>query len=291
MNYIIFDFEWNNAFNYAIKKSINEIIEIGAVKLDRNLNIVDTFKQLIKPKVSRKISSRCKSLTNISMDEIKQNGVPFEDAFRDFARWSGGADSVFLSWSDSDLYVLADNFSKFSTSLHIDDFMKSYCDAQKYCMSYIDEYDGHTQIGLSRCAEIFGIEVDSTKLHRALADCYVTAQCLKAVYDKDKLSDFTKKCDRAFFERLIYKPYYINKVKTDEFDIKSVEHRCSACDCRLKVIKSYENANNTFKSIGVCPECNKKYWLYVRAKKTYDGIVINNRAVPMNKKKANKINT
>ena len=56
MNYIIFDFEWNNAFNYAIKKSINEIIEIGAVKLDRNLNIVDTFKQLIKPKVSRKIS-------------------------------------------------------------------------------------------------------------------------------------------------------------------------------------------------------------------------------------------
>lgn len=291
MNYIIFDFEWNNAFNYAIKKSINEIIEIGAVKLDRNLNIVDTFKQLIKPKVSRKLSSRCKNLTNISMEEIKQSGVPFEEAFRDFARWSGGADSVFLSWSDSDLYVLADNFSKFSTSLHIDDFMKRYCDAQKYCMSYIDECDGHTQIGLSRCAEIFGIKIDALKLHRALADCYVTAECLKAVYDADKLATFTKECDRAFFERLIYKPYYINKPKTDDFNINDVDFVCMNCNCNINVIKGFENANNTFKTIGVCSECNRKFWLYVRAKKTYDGVIVSNRVIPMNKKKARKINS
>lgn len=274
-----------------LKKSINEIIEIGAIKLDRNLNIVDTFKQLIKPKVSRKLSSRCKNLTNISMEEIKLNGVSFETAFADFARWSGGSESVFLSWSDSDLYVLADNFSKFSTSLHIDDFMKHFCDAQKFCMSFIDEYDGHTQIGLSRCAEIFGIQVDSSKLHRALADCYVTAECLKAVFDKDKLSTFTKDCDRAFFERLIYKPYFINKARTDEFDINDVSFKCHICNNKIKVIKAYENANNTFKSIGCCVDCNKKFWLYVRAKRTYDGIVISNRAVPMNKRKANKIDT
>ena len=49
MNFIIFDLEWNNAYNYKLKRGMNEIIEIGAVKLDENLDVVDTFKQLIKP--------------------------------------------------------------------------------------------------------------------------------------------------------------------------------------------------------------------------------------------------
>ena len=47
MNFIIFDLEWNNAYNYKLKHGMNEIIEIGAVKLDENLDVVDTFKQLI----------------------------------------------------------------------------------------------------------------------------------------------------------------------------------------------------------------------------------------------------
>ena len=38
-----------HAYNYKLKRGMNEIIEIGAVKLDENLDVVDTFKQLIKP--------------------------------------------------------------------------------------------------------------------------------------------------------------------------------------------------------------------------------------------------
>ena len=80
MFYVIFDLEWNNAYDYKLRKGMNEIIEIGAVKLDEKLNIVDTFKQLIKPKLSSKLSSRFKNLTHISMDEIKvtstECGIP-----------------------------------------------------------------------------------------------------------------------------------------------------------------------------------------------------------------------
>lgn len=53
MNYIIFDLEWNNAYSYAKKGFMNEIIEIGAVKLNERLEIVDTFKQLILPKITK----------------------------------------------------------------------------------------------------------------------------------------------------------------------------------------------------------------------------------------------
>lgn len=53
MDYVVVDLEWNNAFDYKTKKGINEIIEIGAVRLNHNLQVVDTFKQLIKPKLSK----------------------------------------------------------------------------------------------------------------------------------------------------------------------------------------------------------------------------------------------
>ena len=66
MNYIIMDLEWNNSFNKATQKFMNEIIEIGAIKLDDELNQVDTFSELIKPVVSKKLRSRIKTLTNIS---------------------------------------------------------------------------------------------------------------------------------------------------------------------------------------------------------------------------------
>ena len=99
MNFIIFDLEWNNAYNYKLKRGMNEIIEIGAVKLDENLDVVDTFMQLIKPQLSRKLGSRFKNLTHITIDEINDNGIPFEKAFDDFAKWCGRGDKLFLSWS------------------------------------------------------------------------------------------------------------------------------------------------------------------------------------------------
>ena len=129
MDYIIFDLEWNNAYNYKTKKGMNEIIEIGAVKLNSKLEVVDTFKQLIKPRITKKLGSRFKNLTNISMDEIKENGVDFDDAFSDFSRWSRGEDTVFLSWSTSDLYTLVDNFVKFRGVTFVD-FITKYADVQ-----------------------------------------------------------------------------------------------------------------------------------------------------------------
>ena len=43
MDFIIMDLEWNNTYARKTKGFINEIIEIGAVKLDENLNFKDKF--------------------------------------------------------------------------------------------------------------------------------------------------------------------------------------------------------------------------------------------------------
>ncbi len=287
MNYIVFDLEWNNAYNYAIKGFMNDIIEIGAVKLDEKLNIVDTFKQLIKPANFKKLSSRCKNLTKITNEEIKENGIPFDSAFSDFARWSEGDDNVFLSWSNSDLYVLVNNFKTYMGTMNVD-FISNYCDAQKYCMSYV-ERDDNNQIALGKCAELMGIDFDTESLHRALADCYLTAECMKKVFNKTDFASYVDKCDQSFFERLLYKPYYLTKPKSELFDLDKVKITCPVCSGDMKKAKPFENVNKTFRGPAKCTKCSKMFWVYIRAKKTYDEVVVSVNAMPMNKKKARKL--
>lgn len=288
MNYIIFDLEWNNAYNYATKGFMNDIIEIGAVKLDEHLDIVDTFKQMIKPTNFKKLSSRCKNLTKITNEEIKEFGIPFDSAFSDFARWSEGDNSIFLSWSNSDLFVLINNFKAYMGTMHID-FIERYCDAQKYCMSFIEREDNN-QIALAKFAELMDIDVDTEKLHRALADCYVTAEIFKKLFDRQKLESYTSECDNAFFERLIYKPYYITEPKSNLFDLDKVDIPCPACNGKMYPVNKMENVNKTFRGATQCESCKKMFWTYIRAKKTYDEVVVSVNSVTMNRKKARRMN-
>lgn len=290
MNYIIFDLEWNSAYAHSLHSFMNEIIEIGAVKLDEKLNIVDTYKQLIIPGFTKKLSGRCKKLTNITNEEIKENGIDFTEAFRDFARWSRGEDNVFMSWSNSDLYVMTQNFTQNTGSARLE-FIKNYCDVQKYCMSFVkkeDNPDGN-QIALERCAELFGINVDTDKLHRALTDCYVSAECFKKVYDRRKLSEYIKPCDSKFFERLLFKPFAITQEVYEDFDIQNVELFCPKCDGIIDMPDEFTVINKSFKGAVNCNYCMKPYWVFIRVKKLYDDYSVKTSFVEMNKKRARKI--
>ena len=135
MNYIIMDLEWNNSFNKATQKFMNEIIEIGAVKLDENLNQVDTFSELIKPVISKKLRSRIKTLTNISNEDVKA-GRPFSKVVEDFEEWVG-EDAVIMSWGDTDIRTLLTNYKWFMKKNSLD-FIKKYADLQKYCQCFIN---------------------------------------------------------------------------------------------------------------------------------------------------------
>ncbi|MDD6728672.1 MAG: exonuclease domain-containing protein [Eubacteriales bacterium] len=286
MYYIIFDLEWNNAYNYKTKKGINEIIEIGAIKLNSKLEIVDSFKQLIKPRLSKKLQSRFKNLTHITAEEIRENGIDFDAAFADFSAWSRGDENIFLSWSKSDLYTLISNYKRFKDTSNID-FMHRYADAQQYCMSFIDS-QGNNQISLSNCAEIFDVNIDGTNFHRALEDCMITAACFKKVFDKEKFKGFVYDCTPEYFERLIFKPYFISKKIYGDFNIDEVFLVCPACGEAVKPINDYEFANNTFKTVGKCTKCNKKYWVNVRAKQNFDSIAVSRRLIEVSRKKAKK---
>lgn len=291
MNYIIFDLEWNNSFSRNSEKPINEIVEIGAVKLNENLEIVDSFKQLVTLKLSKKLSSRCKRLTKITNEEMRENGIPFEQAISDFARWSRGKDNIFMSWSNSDLYVLSENLLRFNGSCKAD-FISNYCDVQKYCMGFLpsEMKQNNNQVSLANCASAFEIDVDIEKLHRALSDCVISAECFKKVFDKNALEGYVNHCDETFFERLLYKPYYLAEPVSELFDINTVECKCPKCkDSKMKLLSVEDTMNKAFRCIYTCKKCNKKYWSFIRAKKTYDDVKVSVRIVEMNKKRAKRV--
>ena len=104
MSYVILDLEWNGSYSKVLHKFVNEIIEIGAVKLDDELNVCDTFTMLVAPKIGKKLCSKVKQLTKITNEELKDDGVSFIRAISLFSDFLG--DGVLMTWSDSDLHAL-----------------------------------------------------------------------------------------------------------------------------------------------------------------------------------------
>ena len=97
MNYIIFDLEatcWD-----GWDKSQNETIEIGAVLINDDKEIVSDFEQFIKPLKHPILSEFCKDLTSIKQSDVDQAPY-FGEAIEKFKSWFNfdEEDYVLCSW-------------------------------------------------------------------------------------------------------------------------------------------------------------------------------------------------
>ena len=270
MNYIIMDMEWNNSFNKATQKFMNEIIEIGAVKLDENLNQIDTFSELIKPVISKKLRSRIKDLTHISNEDVKA-GKSFKEVIREFKDWIG-EDHLIMSWGDTDIRTLLTNYKWFMKKEQID-FIDRYADLQKYCQCFIN-MENIQQAGLSYAAECLEINPDDFPHHRALDDSLLSAECFKKVFDKEKLTEFIKICDYDFYARLLFRPYVISNKNDPLIDKSLFNCYCEVCGGKVKTVKKWKFTNQSFRGIFHCEACNREFRVNLRIKKFFDYIDI-----------------
>ena len=266
MYYIIMDLEWNNSYVKSTQKFINEIIEIGAVKLNSKLETVDTFSELIKPVISKKLRSRIKNLTHITNDDIK-GGKPFSAVMADFENWVG-EDAVIMTWGDTDIRTLLSNYKMFLKNSSIG-FIKKYVDLQKYCQCFID-MENVQQAGLSYAAQCLEIDTESFPHHRALDDSLLSAECLKKVFDNEKLSAHILNCDGDFYARLAFRPYVI-KDKNDPLIDKSMFNCfCDICGGKAETLKNWKFTNQSFRGVFFCEHCNREFRVNLRIKKFYD---------------------
>ena len=104
MNYVVVDFEWNqNPYGRSNDnpKLPFEIIEIGAVMLDEDLNEIDRFSETIRPKVYKRLHYMTRELTGITQEEL-QRSEPFPYVLMDFMYWCGD-EFTFCTWGNTDM--------------------------------------------------------------------------------------------------------------------------------------------------------------------------------------------
>lgn len=268
MNYIVMDLEWNNAYLKSAHNFVNEIIEVGAVKLNEELQIIDTFSQFICPVASKKIRSRIKELTHIENDDLV-NANSFKTVMNDFAAWCG-ENFVILTWGDTDIRTLISNYKYFG-KMHDVCFIERYADLQKYCQGFIN-MENVQQAGLSYAAACLDINPDDFPHHRALDDSMLSSECLRKTFDEEQLNKCITVCNEEFFKKLSFKPYYISNKNDPSVDKNVFNEFCDICGGPVQKIKSWKYMNHSFRAVFCCEHCDRMFRVNVRIKKLYNRV-------------------
>lgn len=274
MNYILLDLEWNNAYFKKTHGFINEIVEIGSVKLNENFEKIDKFKVIVKSSITNKLSGRFKELTGMT-NEIMLDGIGFNKAISEYKKWAG-ENTVTFTWSDSDLYVLYDNCYYFTDSPD-NAKLGLYADLQKifhHELALMGKGEKN-QISLSKAAEMFGINYDNQILHHAVDDSEISAEILKKCYNKERAEQFiTDTNNPEFYKKLRFKSYYISNIKDPEVNKNQLFVNCSVCNKNAKRLTEFKFRHKSFSADFYCKHCNLKFKGYISFKKLYDTVEI-----------------
>ena len=174
MNYIVVDLEWNQpmSFDSHVYREVGdrlifEMIQIGAVKVGENFEVVDSISIPIRPTHYVKIHPRIRKMTQLGAEELA-DAPQFLEAMDQFAAWCG-EDYTLLTWGCDDVSVLKQNMDFFGCQVQL----APLCDIQRL---FSDVYKCKERKGLKAAMEMLEIQPDEARyFHNALHDAYYTA--------------------------------------------------------------------------------------------------------------------
>ena len=171
-NYTVIDLEWtswrNNYFGkykeLEKRKSWQkkEIIQIGAIKFNKNFQIKKILNIIVKPKINKKLSNHIISLTSLTDEIVSKKGCNFLDAYKKLIKFSKNS---FLFCNGYDDEVLKENLNynrnklKLIKVLNIKKILENnYQIPKKYLSSPLIK-------------TFFGYRFLPNKAHNAVEDC------------------------------------------------------------------------------------------------------------------------
>lgn len=253
---IVFDLEWNQNSYAPNHRMPHEIIEIGACRVDRNYQVVDTFSALIRPRLYKRLDKHIKSVTGITEAELAEGGT-FSDVFGDFIRWCG-EDSLLVTWGRDDYPVLKRNAAFFMTPMPFEPPV----DAQLVFGGAL-LHDPHQQMNLHAALEKMEISPD-VPAHRAVYDAQCTAallgtidQAVAALEDaeREKLKSVIAKERRIAASVLRSQPTH-HAYQTDALmDLSLMNIACPSCGGRTAFDTQWFDAGREkYLAISACPQ-------------------------------------
>lgn len=171
--YVCVDIEMSE-FTKAEKKLVHgirrEVIQIGAVMLDENYNMISEFSTFVKPAFSH-ITETIQELTGISQENVDK-ADDFITAFDKYCYWVGDCnDIVTFCWSDMDYVQLWNELhvkAKHRTDLL--EYLESFIDLQK---TFCNLIDAKQSVSLDAAVTLVKSEFEGQH-HTALSDAYNT---------------------------------------------------------------------------------------------------------------------
>lgn len=291
MNYIVVDLEWNQAmsskssvFNKLPIKLRGEIIEIGAVKLDENMQPADEFTIDVKPVYFKRMHYKVKKLTGFDKERLAK-GYSFRDAFEKFREWCG-EDVTFLTWGCDDRGIMEQNIIIHDLDW---DWIADWINLQ---LIYNMQTDGDkNQKSLATAMEHFNIE-QTRVAHDALGDAYNTAlvctkldiaQGLAQYEDASRMLSLRTHKQQSGenkgpepLEHLVF-PGYISKSEAFA-DSELINLPCPDCSKELSCQRWINQGDQRYMNIYSCPDCGS-YLLRLKFRKLEDNTWAANRLV------------
>ncbi len=273
MELVIFDLEWNSGYCKKTKSFINEIIELGAVKVNENMEIIGQFSIFVRPDITKRLNPKVRELTQLSNEDLV-HGATFNYAISKFRKFSEGC--VISSWSTSDLNALETNCEYYNGSRRIP-FLKKYADVQAYCQDVIGKEKN--QLALQAAAELLEIDSGDIPLHRAVGDSILTARILKKIYEPEKFAGYVSVVDDEFYARLDFHNTFIYDINNPLINKEDMFILCDVCNTRCEVTQGWKSHNRSFYGELFCPVCEIKMKGRIQYKLEYDGLTVNKRII------------
>lgn len=184
MYYIVLDLEFNQYFpslqnpDFQRRRSVFEIIQIGAIKLDMDLNIMGTFNQYIKPIIYSEVSPFITELTGITTEQLMDE-KEFPKVYEEFIRFIKDKESILCTWGMSDIRELFRNadYHKIDNQF----LPRSYINLQPYASKFLG-FSTKKLLKLEYVVKILNIDT-RYNFHNAMNDAYYTAKIFKKLHN------------------------------------------------------------------------------------------------------------
>lgn len=148
-----------------------EIIEIGAVKLNEQNKEIDSFCEFVRPKYVTKIYAKFRKLTGITTEDI-QEASEIEDVLRRFIAWCG-EDYEIYSWSDSDIWQFL-NETRLKGLDQMEGLSYMYNHWRDFQQEFCELLHLQKVMNLGRAVSLAGLDF-SGREHDGLADARTTS--------------------------------------------------------------------------------------------------------------------
>lgn len=261
MSCVVFDLEFNQAAKGETVISEPflfhaEIVQIGAVKVDEDFNITDTFDVIVKPSYYTKIGSAVKKLISHNHKSF-EDAVDFPTAYEAFARFCGDCCCLY-SWGSSDAVILEKNMKIHGIQPSPE---YEYFDLQKL---YCERIGKKAQAGLKEAVKRLGTTLYAW--HNALNDAYSAAEILAEIRHRERVIERGKTKRSA---RVSDKEIFIDAVIPLRSEaVKIVKEALVKCECGAESSVDGVFYVGKNKLLGAsCCSCGKEYLITAILKK------------------------